>query len=521
MIVRARRLLDRGLGAGLLAGLTAALGMMALRFAVGAPSLQELISEKLLAYLSPQAFEFLLEQFWSLGKTFAVLGVTAALTASGGVLGLAYGWSRDRLPPWVPVSGGARLLTGLSLGLILWALTSMVLVPLLGGGVWGNKVPGGAGGFSLVTFLSTGLYGVLLVWLMPKKQPELVPTETGMTRRAFLGRAVTWMVILGAAGFGIRALASSAARMAGSTVSVRDAGAIPPEITPNDRFYHVSKNFVDPEVNGATWKLQVDGIVDSPYTLTLEELRAVPAVEQTVTLECISNLVGGDLISNARWKGVPLRALLERAGLQPGVVRVTFRSADGYTESIPLEEAMRPEVMVAYEMNGVPLPSDHGYPARIIYPNHFGMKGPKWLKQIATTDDAGVRGYWERQGWDDWAEVLTTSQVLAPADGIQVPIGATLVGGLAFSGAKGISRVEFSDDGGRTWLPARLKPALSPYSWAFWTTEWKPAAPGRHRLAVRTYAADGAPQEQQPHDAAPSGATGYHIVDVVVLPSAT
>lgn len=516
MLGRVRRLLDRGLGAGLVAGFAAALAMVALRFAIGAPSLQELIVDKLLSFLPPRAFEFLLQRFYELGKPLAVLGTTLLLTFMGGLVGLAFGWGIGRAPGW------ARrwwLLSGLLFGLGLWVLLSVAMTPLLGGGFWGARVPGGAAGFSLASFIATCGYGLILSRLMRPAPEALGPdaaTPAGMTRRAFLGRAALWIVAIGAVGFGVRALVSGAGRLAGSRVSTRDAGILPPEVTPTERFYKVSKNFVDPEVDGRSWRLHVTGMVDRAMTLTLDELRALPAVERYQTLECVSNPVGGDLISNAIWKGVPLRDLLQSAGLKPNVARVTFRSADGYTESLPLDDAVRPEILIAYEMNGEPLPSDHGFPARVLIPDRYGMKGPKWLEEIGTTGDKDYRGYWEERGWDDRAEVKTTSQALVPADGTVVPVEAAVIGGIAFSGAKGIAQVEVSADGGKTWRKATLKPALSPYTWVLWTAEWKPPAPGRYKLTVRAEDASGIPQISAPHDPAPSGATGYHTITVQV-----
>ncbi|MSQ12563.1 MAG: molybdopterin-binding oxidoreductase [Dehalococcoidia bacterium] len=401
----------------------------------------------------------------------------------------------------------------------MWVLLSVALVPLLGGGFWGAGVPGGVVGFSLSSFIATCGYGLMLSRLMHPAPEALGPdatTPAGMTRRTFLGRAAFWIVAIGAVGFGVRALVSGAGRVAGSPVSTRDAGALPSEVTPTERFYKVSKNFVDPKVDGKGWRLQVTGMVDRAMSLTLDELRALPAVEHYQALECVSNPVGGDLIGNAAWKGVPLRDLLQSAGLKPNVARMTFRSADGYTESLPLEDAMRPEILIAYEMNGEPLRNDHGFPAHVLIPDRYGMKSPKWLEEIGTTSDKNYRGYWEERGWDDRAEVKTTSQALVPADGTVVPVEASVIGGIAFSGAKGITQVEVSANGGKSWQKATLKPALSPYTWVLWTVEWEPTAPGRYKLTVRAEDGKGVPQISTPHDPAPSGATGYHVIDVKV-----
>jgi DMSO/TMAO reductase YedYZ molybdopterin-dependent catalytic subunit len=489
--------------------------MLALRFALGTPSLQEVIAERLLALLSPAAFEFLLERTYQLGKPLSVLGVSVLLALSGGALGLAWGRFVPRLPDamvrW-------RWLTGIVAGVVLWVLASIALVPLLGGGLWGSAVPNGGWLFPLVLLAGCAVYGLALSALTLRVQPapDAAPPGQGITRRALLTRAITWAAVIGIAGLGIRSLVSGAARMAGSAVSSRDAGVIPPDITPTERFYHVSKNFVDPEVNGATWRLRVEGLMDAPYTLTLDELRSLPGHEEYITLECISNPVGGDLISTAHWRGVRLRDLLERAGLQKSAARVTFASADGYTESLPVQDAMRPEIMVAFAMNGEPLTQSHGFPARVLIPGRYGMKGPKWLERISATEDGNYRGYWEQRGWSDTAVVRATSQVLAPASGVTLTLEPMRVGGVAFSGSRGVSRVEFSADNGKTWRQAELRPALSPYTWRIWTHEWTPDMTGLHKLVVRAYELNGTPQEQAYSNPAPSGATGYHQIDVVV-----
>ncbi|MBM3946314.1 MAG: molybdopterin-binding oxidoreductase [SAR202 cluster bacterium] len=512
---RIKSILDMGFGAGLIAGAIAALAMLALRFALGVPSVQELIVEKSLSNLSPRAFEFLLERFYSLGKPLAVLGTTVALAAAGGPAGVALQRALGRLPAslrrwW--------LLSGMLFGIALWLLVSLALTPLLGYGLFGANVTGGAASYSLATLVATALYGLAFARITRAPPAAASPTHqisTGMTRRAFLSHAAFWIVVVGAVGFGVRSLASGVLTVARSRVSPRDAGVLPLEITPNDRFYKVSKNFVDPEVDGVSWRLRIGGMVDNPAALTLAQLRSMPAVEHYQTLECISNPVGGDLTSNALWRGVSLRDLLDQAGVKPGALRITFRSADGYTETLPLDDAMRPEVLIAYEMNGVPLNTDHGFPARVLIPGRYGMKGPKWLEEIGTTDDPDLRGYWEQRGWDDRAEVKTTSQTLVPATGTTMPVEAAIIGGIAFSGDKGISQVEFSDDGGKTWHRGSVRPALSPYTWVLWTAEWRPPEPGRYRLSVRAYDAKGTEQDPQRRDPAPSGATGYHIITAV------
>ncbi|MFN3476555.1 MAG: molybdopterin-dependent oxidoreductase, partial [Candidatus Methylomirabilales bacterium] len=158
--------------------------------------------------------------------------------------------------------------------------------------------------------------------------------------------------------------------------------SLSPEVTPNEKFYRISKNLFDPVINVSKWSFDLKGLVEQPLRLTYGELKALPAVLQYTTLECISNEVGGDLISNALWKGVRLKTLLERAGVKAKAKKVVFTCADGYSTGIPLAKALHPDTLLAYEMNGVPLPTDHGFPLRLINPGHYGMKNPKWITGI-------------------------------------------------------------------------------------------------------------------------------------------
>ena len=215
--------------------------------------------------------------------------------------------------------------------------------------------------------------------------------------------------------------------------------------------------------------------------------------EEFVTLECISNRVGGDLISNARWRGVPLKNLLNRARLKPGVVDIASFASEGYSESIPIEKALEPQVLVAYMMNGEPLPLNHGFPARLIIPGLFGEKHTKWLTTLEAVG-YDFKGFWQQKGWSDDAEIKTTSQIRVPGNRARVSNGEVLLGGIAFSGVKGISKVEISPDDGNTWFLADSREPLSPYTWVLWTTEWAPTNTGTFELLVRATDGNGLQQ---------------------------
>lgn len=296
---------------------------------------------------------------------------------------------------------------------------------------------------------------------------------------------------------------------------------LPAEVTSNDEFYVVSKNppGFDPVVDVRKWKLEVAGLVGQPAQLTYDELRAFPSVERYHTLECISNEVGGDLISNAKWRGVRLADVLAQAGgVSPKAMRVAFRCADGYTESIPVAMALHPDAILAYEMNGERLPAKHGFPVRLLVPGLFGMKNPKWITRIEPVD-YNFLGYWERSGWSDKASVQTMSKFTSPPAGVAGRVGTEVIlGGLAYAGERGIREVQISPDNGRTWQSAEIKPPLGKYTWMLWAASWRPESPGTYTLVVR--ARDGMGVLQSPTETAtlPDGATGYHKIRVRVQP---
>ena len=285
------------------------------------------------------------------------------------------------------------------------------------------------------------------------------------------------------------------------------------EVTPTADFYHVSKNVFDPDVSPRNWRLELGGLVDRPLSLSLDGLRALPAVEGFATLACIDNPAGGDLIGNAFWRGVGLADLLRAAGVRDGAVDVVFTASDDYVDSISIERAMMPGCMLAYEMNGMPLNSAHGAPLRLIVPGLFGLKNVKWIARIdvAASD---VRGYWQRRGWDDTAEYQTMSRIDVATAGV-VGQPATLAG-VAFAGDRGVTRVEVSTDNGTTWREAELRPPLSTNAWALWHFAWVPQNAGRYDVVARAVDGTGTTQTAMTASAFPHGVTGLHRVSVHV-----
>lgn len=298
---------------------------------------------------------------------------------------------------------------------------------------------------------------------------------------------------------------------------------LPPEETPQKDLYYVSKNIaiLDPDLRGRPYRLEVGGLVEAPLTLGLEELRSFPPLEANLVLTCISNEVGGPLIGCPRWRGVPLRTLLEKARVKPGARFLVFEAADGYIESLPLSE-LPLEALLAYAIwdpaskRWEELERKHGYPLRLLLPGRYGMKQPKWLTRV-TLSEAEVLGYWARRGWSREAVVRTQSCIDTPRPGDRLRPGEeALVGGIAYAGGRPLEAVEVSTDGGKTWQRARLNPPRSRYAWQLWTFPWKPLAPGGYVLMVRAIEAGGRVQDPTPRDPLPDGATGYHKVRVRV-----
>ena len=285
-----------------------------------------------------------------------------------------------------------------------------------------------------------------------------------------------------------------------------------PEYTPIKDHYKVFLQTEPTYLDGAEWVLPITGLVDNPLMLTVDDFRTRwDARDQYVTLSCISGRVGTGLISTTQWTGVSVQDVLADVGVQDNAQYLHITSGDGFYETVDLDLINAdPRIMFCYAWDGNDLPKDHGYPLRIWIPDRYGMKQPKWITGIEVTADY-IEGYWVERNWDKDATVKTTSVIDTVAvdhiieDGNErcVPIG-----GIAFAGAKGISKVQVRVDGGE-WQDAQLRSPLSETTWVVWRYEW-PYAAGEHLFEVRCAEADGTPQVEEDSDNRPSGATGLH-----------
>ncbi len=280
------------------------------------------------------------------------------------------------------------------------------------------------------------------------------------------------------------------------------------ELTDNADFYRVDINLTPPSIDPASWRLKIRGLVGKPLELSLDDIRARRAVSQIITLECISNPVGGDLIGTSRWTGISIAELLRELDVAPEARALAFRAADGFHESHTLDDVRDPRALLVYEMNGEPLTEAHGFPLRLYLPDRHGMKLPKWIHTIDVVREARD-GYWVERGWSRTAiphttAVIDTAQVVVEGDQRHLAVG-----GIAYAGARGISRVDVQVDRG-AWQPARLRaPALSPLTWVQWRFDTT-ATRGLHAIRVRAFDGNGAPQETAVHSPHPDGATGLH-----------
>lgn len=289
-----------------------------------------------------------------------------------------------------------------------------------------------------------------------------------------------------------------------------------PLFVANADFYRIDTALTVPRVDPTTWTLEVRGMVDRPFRLTYDELLAMPHLEADITLACVSNPVGGDLVGNARWQGVPLRALLDRAGVRPGATQLLSRSVDGFTAGFPVTTALEvTDAMVAVAMNGEPLPARHGFPARLVVPGLFGyVSATKWLSVIELTTFETEEGYWVPRGWARDGPVLTQSRIDVPRAATRLPPGRQVVAGVAWAPTRGVERVEVRVDDG-PWQGARLAAALDVDTWRQWVLEWD-ATPGRHTLSVRASDGTGETQTARRTAVAPDGARGHHTIEVRV-----
>jgi DMSO/TMAO reductase YedYZ molybdopterin-dependent catalytic subunit len=455
---------------------------------------------------------FAIETFGTNDKLALIVG-TLAITA---VLGVVFGIVARRRP----LAGAA--------GFAFFALV----------GVLASVGAPRAGALAALPSLAAGVAGAATLRLLvpPAGRPVALPPSpltrggTG-SRRAFLGATAAvaaGAAMMAAGGRALKGRFSAAASRADVTLP-RPARPLPPVpagveagvdglapfVTPNRDFYRIDTALIVPQVRAEEWTLRVTGMVDRTYELTYGELSELDVVEADITMTCVSNPVGGDLVGHARWLGVLTRDLLDRAGVRRGADQVVGRSADGYTCGFPLSAAYDRPALVAIGMNGEPLPLRHGFPARLVTPGIYGyVGGTKWLTEIEVTTFAAFDQYWVPRGYAAAAPIKTMTRIDTPRSFEAVPAGRVVVGGVAWAQTRGIEAVEISIDGGE-FEPVQLADELTAESWRQWRHEWD-ATPGRHDLVVRAVDGTGVTQTEERAEVVPDGASGWMSLVVTV-----
>ncbi len=512
----------KGLSAGLLAGLVAAVAMtvtMLLLACVGIATPLVIIGDRLSVFISPGPFLSLMGKVGGYNhlKQLGVGSTIAGQLFVGAIAGTIFGLfvrRNFRLRATVATISIFVLLPVISAAIALW--------PVLGTNYRGLPIDAAR----LVTLI--GLVLCFFVFertlvagfhflIRARSEGEDREFSPAIGRRALVLGGLG-LLIAGGGGAVLRKLYRAATFSYDGT---QYKGGIVQPITPNESFYCVTKNIVDPHVNVNLWHLEVTGLVQNSATYRFQDLQGFTAVEQETTLMCISNGLDAGLISNAVWKGVPLHDLLDPAVPVSNAARVRLWGVDNYSDTIPLEKAMDATTLVAYEMNGAPLPHRHGYPARVVVPGYFGEKHVKWLTRIEVAP-AEAKGFYETQGWGPDFIVPTRSRIDGPDHEssffLSKLAGPIEVKGIAFGGDRGISRVELSFDDGKTWDEASIYYAGSDLAWSLWKASngWTPKQPGDYTLVVRATDGEGDVQEWESDRSPFSGATGFHKIVVHV-----
>ena len=497
----------------------------------------------------------------------AISGVVAALAALGAaelVAGMltevpslldAVGtFVIDTVPPGVKDAAiavfGTNDKTALLVGSVLviagiGAVVGLLAARWMGWGIIAFTVFGVAGALAAMRLPDAPLFGVLITAIVAALVGTtvlagLLRLATATTapgadsgRRAFILAAGSVVALAALAAAGGRLLADRARRMlagredvvlpaATETVAPPPAQTsfqiegLSPLVTPNPDFYRIDTALTVPRVDLTSWRLGFTGMVNRPFEIDFSELIEMPMVERHITIACVSNEVGGNLIGTAKWLGVPLPVLLERAELQPGATQIVGRSADGFTVGFPTEAALDGrDALVAVGMNDEPLPFEHGFPARLIVAGLYGyVSATKWLTEVELTSWDAFDAYWVPRGWSKEAPIKTQSRIDVPVDGATIRPGQRAIAGVAWAPTRGISGVEVRVDGGQ-WQPAELAAELVDTTWRQWRMPWE-ATSGAHSIMVRATDGNGDTQIDEVAPPAPDGATGYHSVVVNV-----
>ncbi len=458
--------------------------------------------------------DWAIEQFGTNDKVVLVAGALIVILGLGAVVGILM-MRGERT--------GAFVLTG-AIGVI---------------GAWAVLIrPDPTFGKLLPTIVGSVVSIGVLWWLGPKPEVSEADGSTvtmGVDRRQFITGAVTVgsaAAVTGGVGRVLQQRFEVGEERANIVLPGVDDGAsaaagnydigvdgIESFVVPNDDFYRIDTALVVPQVKVDSWKLSVAGMVDRPMEFTFDDLLARPQIERQITLSCVSNQVGGDLVGNAVWQGVLLKDILEEAGVQDGAEQVVSKSIDGWTCGSPLESIMDGrDAMLAIAMNGEPLPARHGYPVRIVVPGLFGyVSATKWVTDIRLTRWEDFDGYWIPRGWSKEGPVKTMARIDTPRSGSSKSVAGDglAIGGVAWAVHRGVSKVQIRVDEGE-WSDCEMGTVPSADTWVQWVYSLQDAEPGDHTIEVRAFDGSGEPQPEEPMAVAPNGAQGYHRIQLSV-----
>jgi DMSO/TMAO reductase YedYZ molybdopterin-dependent catalytic subunit len=504
----------RGLGLGLLAtGAGLCVAELVVGLVEGSSSPVVPVGQEFIDYTPAWLKNWAIEQFGTSDKAVLVAGALIVILILGGIIGV------------LAVRGAKGMAYGLTVAVGVIGAWAVVIRPEP---TFAKMLP---------TLIGTTVSLGVLWWLAPRTGPADEtgrPTMIGPDRRQFLQGAVgigSIAVITGGLGWTIRRrfeIDQERAELVLPKVSPDQSAptdldefslgieGIEPFVVPNDRFYRIDTALVVPQVAVDSWKLSIDGLVDNPIELTFQDLLDRPQIERHITLSCVSNPVGGDLVGNALWQGVRLADILDEAGLQEGAEQVVSRSVDGWTCGSPIEAIMDGrDAMLAIAMNGEPLPADHGYPVRIVVPGLFGyVSATKWVTDIRLTRWEDFDAYWVPRGWSKRGPVKTMARIDTPRSGAKRD-GVVAIGGVAWAVHRGVEAVEVRVDEGE-WQEAELGSVPSADTWVQWVYRWDTSDVERrgHTVEVRAIDGDGNPQPEEPMGVLPDGAQGYHRISL-------
>lgn len=508
------RIAGAGLLAGALAGIAMTLVMLLLAWLFGVATPLAIIGDRLSVFIKPGPFLALMGRVGGYNhlKQLGLGSTIAGQIAVGAIGGLVYGlFMRGRAK--APILGTLGVFFVLPLVVSILLLWPVLGTNYRGWPIWPATFMTCLGlAVAFLAFERTLVLGFRFLTAERAASDDL-EYSPAIGRRVLILGGLGLVAVGGGAGI-LRRLFQVASFSYDGT-QYKGAGVEP--ITPNDKFYCVTKNIVDPKVETAPWRLEVTGMVKQRQTYDFARFQSLPAIEQETTLMCISNGLGAGLMSNAKWRGVPLHTLLKSAGPLSGAAKVRLHGVDNYTDTFPLAKALEPNTLVAFEMNGEPLPDRHGFPARVIVPGYFGEKQVKWLTRIEVTGP-DAEGFYEKQGWGPNFVVPTRSRIDQPDQNAWFSLSKTPAGiplrGIAFAGDRGVSRVEVSLDDEKTWQEAKIDYPGTKLTWILWSFDWKPTAPGEIKIAVRATDGTGAVQRLEKERGQFSGTTGFHKISV-------